>query len=350
MRQPFTPRSSALPLLRARPLVIVALATGVILLALAFRPRLDDGASSDAERALPGGQFGRPPLPPEPAMSVAPMSGAAPMADVVATGAATDASIGFAAKQAAPPTLSVAPTLPQRVADSTAAAMIIRTGQASVEVDSLALGLARVRELARRLGGLVANTSVQSGRDELPSATIELRLPASRFDEALDGLAPMGRVESVNVSAQDVGEEFVDVNARLANARRLEERLLSLLATRTGRLADVVSVERELARVREEIERYEGRVRYLRAHVAMSTLAITVHEPAPIASRPGAHPMRDAVRLAWRNFVALVAGFIASLGILIPVGAVAAIAFVVVRRKGWLAKRPAVAIEQGGAP
>jgi len=324
----------------------LALAALALVLALVFRPSVErDGSfrfARDAHRDAAMESAA------SPATSMPPAIGAARMADVVATGASS--SVGFAAKQAAPPAPPSTPPLPQRVGDADATAMIIRSGQASVEVDSLGLGLARVRELARRLGGLVANTSVQSGRDELPSATLELRIPAVRFDEALDGLAPMGRVESVDVSAQDVGEEFVDVSARLANARRLEERLITLLATRTGRLADVVSVERELARVREVIERYEGRVRFLRTHVAMSTLAITVHEPPPIASRPGAHPMRDAARLAWRNFVALVAGFVASLGILVPVGAVAAIALVIARRRGFLAKHPTVAIEHGGAP
>src|SRR5205823_10851551 len=77
---------------------------------------------------------------------------------------------------------------------------------------------------------------------------------------------PIGKLESVNVSAEDVGEEYVDVAARMANARRLESRLIDLLAARTGKLKDVLDVEQELARVREEIERYEGRLRYLKAH------------------------------------------------------------------------------------
>jgi hypothetical protein len=72
--------------------------------------------------------------------------------------------------------------------------------------------------------------------------------------------------------------------------------------------------------VREEIERNEGRMRYLKTRTAMSTLAVTMHEPYPILGRtPGENPLAVAVRQAWRNFVALVAGFIASLGVLIPV-------------------------------
>jgi hypothetical protein len=137
-------------------------------------------------------------------------------------------------------------------------------------------------------------------------------------------LSTIGKVETVNSTAQDVGEEFVDVTARVNNSRRLEERLISLLANRTGKLDEVLRVERELARVREEIERYEGRLRYLSARVAMSTLTITVHEPAPIlGNSPGENPIAAAFRRAWKNFVAVVAASIASLGVLIPLAILA---------------------------
>jgi hypothetical protein len=65
---------------------------------------------------------------------------------------------------------------------------------------------------------------------------------------------PLGDVESVNIGSEDVGEAYADMEVRLANGRRLEQRLLELLATRTGSLEDVLAVERELARVRQEIE------------------------------------------------------------------------------------------------
>jgi hypothetical protein len=201
---------------------------------------------------------------------------------------------------------------------STAAPMVIRTGTASVRIDSLEPALATVRGLAARLGGYVANTSVQAGPAQYRQATLEIKVPAGRFDDLVAGLEPIGKVEAVNVSAEDVGEEFVDVTARVANAKRLESRLIDLLATRTGRLQDVLSVERELARVREEIERYEGRLRYLQTRAATSSLSITVHEPIPVVGNPGSNVLVRALERAWRNFVELIAAFIASLGVLVP--------------------------------
>lgn len=228
----------------------------------------------------------------------------------------------------------VAARHPTVVADPAAPSdMVIRTGNASVEVDSLEPAMDGLRRLAQRVGGFVGNSTIQSGREQLRQATLEIKVPAARFDELTGGLAPLGRVEFVNVSAEDVGEEFVDLTARVANSRRLEERLIDLLGSRTGRLQDVLAVERELARVREEIERQEGRLRYLKSRVALSTLSVTVHEPPPIvADHPGWNPLWEALRQAWRNFVALLAGVIASLGFVVPVAAAAGVGIFLVRR------------------
>jgi hypothetical protein len=120
----------------------------------------------------------------------------------------------------------------------------------------------------------------------------------------------------------------------MSTSRKLEERLVTLLATRTGRLEDVLAVERELARVRQEIERYEGRLRYLRSRVSMSTLSVTVHEAAPLVNpNPGTSVLGEAVRDMWRNFVGLIAFGISSLGIIVPVGLILAGLWWVFRRK-----------------
>lgn len=211
--------------------------------------------------------------------------------------------------------------------------MVIRNGQASVEVDKLDPAIVKLRQLATQLGGYVANSSMMGGRNQVPSAMLELKIPAQRFDQAISGLGTLGKVESVNATAEDVGEEFVDITARVSNARRLEERLIELLANRTGRLQDVLSVERELARVREEIERYEGRLRYLKTRVAVSTLSVTLHEPLPILGQtPGQNPIAEAIRRAWRNFVGFVASGIAALGVLIPLAGLAFVGWIVYRR------------------
>ncbi|HEY7682897.1 MAG TPA: DUF4349 domain-containing protein [Gemmatimonadales bacterium] len=226
------------------------------------------------------------------------------------------------------------PSLPDAALDPSAtSAMIIRTGQASLQIDSLEAGIARLRELAQRVGGYVANSQIQAGVNQLRSAVLEIKVPAVRFDELTSGLSPIGTLEYLNVTAEDVGEEFTDVSARVSNSRRLEQRIIDILATRTGKLSDVLQIERELARVREEIERMEGRLRYLKAHAATSSLTVTLHEKSPLVGEPGSGGIiSDAFRQAWRNFLAFIARGIESLGVLVPLGILVVGAALGVRR------------------
>ena len=223
------------------------------------------------------------------------------------------------------------PQVPRPAATSTS--MIIRNGDVSIQVDSVQRAIESVRRVAASVGGYIGNVQTFTGEHQVHSATLEMKVPAARFDDALAGVRPIGEVERSSASAEDVGEEFVDVSARIANGKRLEERLVRLLETRTGRLSDVLSIERELARVREEIERYEGRIRYLSAHIALSTISVTVHEKPPlVAQAPGSNPIKLAVIGMWRNMVRVVAVGIEMLGVLLPPIALALIGVLIWRR------------------
>lgn len=257
-----------------------------------------------------------------------------PERDMAARGSVGQSAGGFSASSPeSPPTDATSGDPLQNVTANTAApTMVIHTGQAFIEVEKVDPAILKIRQLAAQVGGYITNSSISGGRDQIRQATLELKIPSPKYDQAVGSLSTIGKVETVTSNAQDVGEEFVDVTARVANARRLEERLITLLANRTGKLDEVLRVERELARVREEIERYEGRLRYLSSRVAMSTLTITVHEPSPLLGNdPGENPIAAALRRAWRNFIALVAGVIASLGVVIPLGLVGV--------AGWYAYR-----------
>ena len=247
--------------------------------------------------------------------------------------AVSAAASGDVAVAAAPPAPDQ-PALPERATDSLVPSMIIRTGEAEIRVDSLEPAIRQVEALARRVGGFIANSSVQSGEGQRRQATLQIKVPAARYEQAMSGLSGIGTLISATTDAQDVGEEYVDVTARIANARRLEERLVTLLATRTGKLDDVLAVERELARVREDIERMEGRMRYLRSNVAVSTLAVTVAEPGPVVGEPGSNVLGEAFRQAWRNFVMVVAGGIAVFGGLVPLAVLAILGLLGWRRWG----------------
>jgi hypothetical protein len=241
--------------------------------------------------------------------------------------------MGLASQLAPAPAPAAAQSDESSATSRLAGTMLIRNGDVGIRVDSLEPAMAAVRALAERLGGLIGNVMVTGGEERVRSAVLELRVPAARFDSAMSGLAPIGRVEHSATTAEDVGEEYVDRSARLANGRRLESRLVSLLATQAGKLEDVLAVERELARVRGEIEQHEGRLRYLSARVATSTIQVRLSERAPLVSEPGRSVLGDAFVAAWRNFVWLVSAGIASLGIVLPLGVLAWSLLRLVRRR-----------------
>ena len=253
--------------------------------------------------------------PSAPAAEPAPMV-AREAAAAGAAGARTDASLGT-------PIPSIDPT----------GAMLVRHGVASIEVKGVDDAVTRMRQTAAQFGGFVANTALRTGKDEQRSAMLQLRIPSGQFDGAVAALSQLGKVESVSVNAEDVAEEYVDLGARLANARRVEARLAELLATRTGKLSDVLTVEQELARVRQEAERYEARMRWLERRATLSSLDVSIHEKLPLIDTPrGRGPILEAFAEAWERMVSFVAWLIALLGILVPLGVLFLLGALVIRR------------------
>ena len=115
-----------------------------------------------------------------------------------------------------------------------------------------------------------------------PSSRRSLRatvgVPAARLDALLTGLRTLGRVQEESLGSDDVTESFRDLGLRTANARKEEQRLVELLTRRTGDLSDVLAVERELARVRLEIERMEAEIRATQQRVDLATVTLTIQE------------------------------------------------------------------------
>jgi len=263
-----------------------------------------------------------------------------PVGMVVPRAATLSAPTGVKAEKAVPAAVPsnaseadpVSLGTPMPAADP-AGTMIVRHGQASIEVQKVEGAVARIRQTAGQFGGFVGNTSLVTGKEEQKTATLELRIPSAQFDAVVGALSQLGKVETVTVSAEDVSEEYVDLGARLANARRVEARLVEMLASRTGKLSDVLTVEQELARVRQEAERYEARIRFLEHRASLSSLAVSLHEKVPLIEPPRGHgPIAEAFAEAWTRFVAFTAWLIASLVILVPAGAVIGIVILVTRR------------------
>lgn len=158
---------------------------------------------------------------------------------------------------------------------------LIRTGELRVSVDAFEPLAQALNTRLGELGGFVADSDLNHHAGRVGYATLVVRVPADRFDDLLAWAESEVEVQSLRVDTADVTEQWVDVHARIANNKRTEERLLRLLEMDTAKLEDVLAVERELTRVRGEIESAEGRMRVLRDQVGLATLTLQVHVRDP---------------------------------------------------------------------
>src|SRR5262245_39855257 len=194
---------------------------------------------------------------------------------------------------------------------------IIRNGEIMLLVDSLEQARDAIEEGARGAGGYLS--SAQTDHGDAASATLTLRVPAARFDDVARALARLGKVLHESLQAEEITEQYYDLAARLANARRLESRLLELVAQHTAKVSDLLEVERELGRVREDIERLEGKKRLLDSQVALGTL--TVHltmRTREVASAALGTEMRETLSASWQALSAAGRGLLLAAVALLP--------------------------------
>jgi hypothetical protein len=159
---------------------------------------------------------------------------------------------------------------------------VIRTGTLELDVEDYAVARGKLDALVAELGGYVDASEVRSG--SRTHATVTVRIPAEAFGPLLPRLQDIGRVLHEQNTASDVTDQYVDVAARVASEKAIEHRLLELAADRTASMDSLLSVERELARVRGEIERAEGHLRQWDDQVALSTLTIEMTSKAPVVA------------------------------------------------------------------
>ncbi len=148
--------------------------------------------------------------------------------------------------------------------------MLIQRGQVQVEVG-------RPEDSAREF--LVKVQAAGGYLQQQVGTTLTVRLPAAAFDAMFAAVKSMGRVLAEQRQADDVTEEFVDLGIRLDTARKARDRLLEILQ-KADKVEDILKVEAELRRLTEEIERMEGRKKFLADQVAMATLQATFSSPA----------------------------------------------------------------------
>jgi len=161
---------------------------------------------------------------------------------------------------------------------------VISTASVALEVENVQDRLNQVRAIVESLGGFLENLSL-SGSEERQQATVSVRVPQPQFFIAMERITALGKVLSQSVGSEDVTEQFIDLRARLQSAQRQEQSLLSLLLKATS-VSDVLTIERELSRIRSEIERFQGQLNFLERRVDLATITISLSQPPEEVGEP----------------------------------------------------------------
>lgn len=221
---------------------------------------------------------------------------------------------------------------------------VIRTGHVTMEVEDFDDAGRRLLAIAEGAGGFVADSSY-GDEGGTRRGTFVLRVPAGRFADVLRQVEALGTVRRRQVTGQDVTEEFIDLELRVRNLERQEARLLALME-RATRIPDLMAIESELGRVRGEIERLTGRLRFLSHRVDLATITAEVSQKARKA--PGGFwdvgRVLARVEAAFLNTVRLLLGAVEGLAVfaaaVLPVVLPAALGLLVIRRLSRRADRP----------
>ncbi|MDO8963315.1 MAG: DUF4349 domain-containing protein [Coriobacteriia bacterium] len=223
-----------------------------------------------------------------------------------------------------------------------------------IETDDVNAALDKIRSLARRDGGDIANMQVSTSNDQPiyrpmaegtdPSgstdsgplrAYVTVRVPSKTYQAFVADAVKLGRVLSQSESADDVTQQHVDMQARLDNLRAEQVRLRQMFA-KARNVSEMLEVERELARVQGEVESLKAQIDYLERQAAMATVTIELAEPKPLVRPAGIDwGVGTAVTDSIRAFVGTLNVLIVMLG-----PAIAVLLFVVL--PVWLVVRAIV--------
>jgi hypothetical protein len=203
---------------------------------------------------------------------------------------------------------------------------IIRDANLTIEVNSTTETQLRITSIAESNGGFVVASEAKQHENADPAKRtmdikLVVRVPSTQFNSALEQIQKLAsNVTQQNVSGQDVTEEFIDLEARIKTQKALELQFLEIMK-QANKVTDALEVQRQIAEVRTEIEKLEGRKRFLENRSSLSTITINIQTPMPIVvSASGfAHTVREAISESVDVASAIVLFFVRFVIVMTPV-------------------------------
>ncbi len=215
---------------------------------------------------------------------------------------------------------------------------VIKTGAMTLLVDSIGDTLHKINEIAEQNEGFTQN----SNSGDYPSGEkfgyTTIRVPADRYDSVMSLIRAEGlKTIDESTNAQDVTEQFTDLQARLGVAQNEELAYLALL-NRAGSVSDLLQVQRELSNVRSRIESLEGQIQYMENQTSLSTISVSLQEEASLSIPTKPFRFMSTVRDAFHGAISLVQQIVVALVWIVIVGVIVGVPIGLVLwigRKAW---------------
>jgi hypothetical protein len=169
---------------------------------------------------------------------------------------------------------------------------LIRNGEMILESGNPAESQRKVSSIAEAHGGFVVTSESRQMNSEGQlkpemTVTVTIRVPAAQFDAVIGEIRGAGsRVAQDKITTQDVTEEYIDLEARIRAKQALEAQFMEIMKQARS-VQDALEVQRQLSDVRAEVERLEGRRRFLENQTSLSTISVTIQPPTQIVSTTG---------------------------------------------------------------
>lgn len=262
---------------------------------------------------------------------------------MVESGGTMSATFDLAQRKSAPDSIGIFP--PQPPGFQTGGGeefypvdrLIIKTANMSVVVEDVEKAVSSVVLFATENGGFEVERNIY--KQGLGFAgVVTVRVPVKVFETSIAETKKLGELRSQQINGQDITEEFVDVQAQLKNLRTAEEQFQTIML-RATKIEDVLAVQRELTNVRSQIERLEGRKKYLEQSASLSTLSVnffTDPDQLPVVDDQNKWKPISVIKEAARNLLNLGKGLVNGLiwvAVFIPVWLVVFILYRVAKKK-----------------
>jgi len=155
---------------------------------------------------------------------------------------------------------------------------LIRNANVELEIVSFDDAVQKITAFAKEERGYVATTDSQKQANGKLRGQVVVKVLPENLDRFLQKIRGLGELKNQMLGTEDVTKAYFDTDARLKNARVMEQRLIDMLKTKTGKVSDLLQVEKELGRVREEIEKMQGELKYWDSQIQFATVTISLAE------------------------------------------------------------------------